>query len=138
MNIEMNTSKKIILSLLITILVAAVLISALPLAPPAGEAPDNNPSGKTPGGATEEVKMAPDAGPAFDTRCDKDGNRDGKEVVNGTPASLVELVELVEFYSRKYFKLALDYLFDLLNSLGTFPPDDLASGLNPVGQNDAP
>jgi hypothetical protein len=128
----MNTSKKIIFSLLIIILIAPAPISTLSLTPPAGEAPDNTPPSKGPGWATGEVKMAHDAGSAFDHRCDKDGEKDVKEVVNGTPASLIELVDLVEFYSRKYFKLALDYLFELLNSLGIFPPEDLASSLNHV------
>src|SRR5262245_16707476 len=134
MNTGMNTGKKIILSLLIIILVVTAPISTLSLAPPAGAAPDKGLPSKAPGEATGGVKMAHDAGSAFDPRCDEDGDQDGdqdgdkdvKEVVNGTPASLIELVELVEFYSRKYFKLALDYLFEFLNSLGTFPPEDLA------------
>jgi hypothetical protein len=132
MNTVMNTGKKIILSLLIIILVATAPISIFPLAPPAGEPPDNAPQGKEHGGATGEVKMAPDAGPAFDPRYDKDGDKDGEEVVNGTHDSLIELVGLVEFYSHKYFKLALDYLFEFLNSRGIFPPEDLASSLNQV------
>jgi len=126
MNTGMNTGKKIIHSLLIIILVTTVLVPTLLLTPPAGGTPDNTPPGKEPGGATGEVKMAPDAGPAFDPRCDKDV----KGVANGTPASLVELAELVEFYSRKYFKLALDYLFEFLNSPEIFPPEDLASSSN--------
>ncbi|MGE0127976.1 MAG: hypothetical protein AB7U82_07845 [Blastocatellales bacterium] len=114
----MNAGKRITPSLLIVILVASALISAFTRTPLA--------DGKATSQA-EQMKTAPAAnstvGPNGDEGCDVDGDKDADEAVGKTPASLLELVE---FYSRKYFKFALDYLFEILNALGIFAPDDLA------------
>lgn len=113
----MNDAKRIKLSLLIVMLVSSALISALVPAQASDEA-------RTP--QAGQMKMAPPAGLAV--------NPDGGKVVNEAPDSLLELVE---FYSRKYFKFAFDYLFDFLNSLGIFAPDDLAVNLNSVDRSAA-
>lgn len=125
----MNAGRKIKLSLLIVILASSALISDLTPA----QAPN-----ETQTSYAGQMKIAPATDhavdPAVDSDVDKDGDKDADEVVNETPTSLLELVE---FYSRKYFKFALDYLFEFLNSLGIFAPDDLASNLNYVDRSAA-
>jgi hypothetical protein len=138
----MNACKKIKLSWLIIISLISTLILAQ--TPDKIQIPQANSAGvnRTPcqriGGAQtlsrdnaiswdpEQMEFPPAADPAVDPN--------GAEVVNEIPTSLLELVE---FYSRKYFKFALDYLFEFLNSLGIFAPDDLASNLNYVDRSAA-
>ncbi len=144
----MNTGKKIRPSLPILVLGASALLSALTLTQlmdnaqayqiyGVGMKPQSSetshaaragraitPPGEAPGAAAGQTNVAIVADPAVDTN---DVGAGDESVSNRAPS----LVELIEFYSLKYFKFALDLLFRFLNSLGIFLPDDLASNLRP-------